>query len=57
MPVRPRVCWASNAGSDLHVGDRIAFGVAGSDDGIMRAAEISRLPMPRDFMAATANER
>ena len=31
IPVRPRVCWASNAGSDLHVGDRIAFGVAGSD--------------------------
>ena len=24
--------------SDLHVGDRVAFGVAGSDDGIMRAA-------------------
>jgi hypothetical protein len=46
-----------NAGSDLHVGDRVAFGVAGSDDGIMRAAEISRLPMPRNFMAATPNER
>jgi hypothetical protein len=24
---------------------------------IGRAAEVSRLPMPRDFMAATANER
>ena len=42
--------------SDLH-GDRGSPSVVGSDDGIMRAAEISRLPMPRDFMAATANER
>ena len=36
-----------NAGCDLYVGDRVAFGVARNDDGIMRAAEISRLPMAR----------